>query len=228
MERSVILITGGSDGLGKEIAKLLVSRHTVVILSRSEEKTKAVAGELKCDYAVADVSNPVRLKSAIDKVLAKHQRLDCLVNCAGVWIEGDLETNNPLDIKMALEVNILGTILATQAVIPQMKKQQSGLVINISSQSGIYTKSQRSVYTASKWAITGFTKSLQAELEPQGIKVTGIYPGKFKSDMFQKAGVTKDFRDALDPAEIARGVEFILSLGKNTTVPELGIKFRGQ
>jgi len=224
----VIVITGGSDGLGKETAKLLIPKHTVVILSRSEEKTKTVASELNCDHAIADVSDPIQIHEATDDILARHQRIDCLINCAGVWIEGDLETNDPLDIKKALEINILGTILATQAVIPQMKKQKSGLIINISSQSGLYAKSKRSVYNSSKWAVTGFTKSLQAELEPQGIKVTGVYPGKFKSGLFQKAGIAKNLSDAPDPAEIARGIEFILSLGKNTTVPELGIKFLGQ
>jgi len=112
----------------------------------------------------------------------------------------------------------------TKAVVPAMKQQKSGLIININSQGGLYAKAERSVYTASKWAVTGFTKAMQPELAPFGIAVTGIYPGMLKTDMFNKMGIDKDMSKGLDTKEVAKTVEFLLSFDTPTTFPEIGIK----
>lgn len=163
-----ILISGGSDGLGKAIAKQLAAGNKVIILSPSEEKLRRAADEIGCDYKVCDVRNYAQVKRAIEGLGS----IDCLVNNAGLWIEGPLDENDPDYAKQVLDVNVLGVINLTKAVIPVMKKQQAGLIININSQGGFYAKAERSVYTAAKWAITGFTKAMQPELAPHGIAVT--------------------------------------------------------
>ena len=222
--KKVVLISGGSDGLGKAIAQNLTHEYRVVILSPTEEKLKKVAGEIGVDYIVADVTDYESLEKAVKRVVDKFKRIDCLVNNAGLWIQGELVDNNSEDIRKVINVNTLGAVYFSKAVIPQMKKQRSGLIINIISQAGIYHKAERTVYNASKWAITGFTKSLQPEVAKYGISVSGIYPGKMKTEMFKKMGIEKDMNDALDPIEVARTVKFLLETDTNVNFPEIGIK----
>ena len=220
----VVLISGGSDGLGKAIAQYLAKEYQVVILSPSEKKLKRVASELNVDYVVADVRDYQNLTKVVDTVIKKYRSIDCLINNAGLWIEGELDNNNPEDIRKVIEVNTLGSILLTKAVIPQMKKQKQGLIMNVNSQGGFYAKPERTVYTASKWGITGFTKSLQGELAKYGISVTGIYPGKMNTKLFEKMGIKKDMQDALNPIEVARVVKFLLETDYKVNFPEIGIK----
>lgn len=215
-----VLITGGSDGLGKAIAARLASKYKVVIVSTNEDKLKAVAEELGCAYKICDV----RDYSQAARTIAEIGAIDCLINNAGLWTQGPLDENDPERIHEVLEVNTLGVINMTKAVIPIMKQQQAGLIININSQAGLYAKAERGVYTASKWAITGFTKAIQPELAPHGIAVTGIYPGMMKTDMFNKMGIEKDMSKGLDTEEVAKTIEFLLSFDKPTMFPEIGIK----
>lgn len=215
-----ILITGGSDGLGKAIATKLSPNNKVYILSPHEEKLRKAAEELGCEYKVCDVRDYEQLQ----KIITEVGKVDCLINNAGLWIQDTLEENEPKYIQEVMDVNAVGTINATKAVIPAMKKQGSGLIINVISQAGWYAKAERSVYTASKWAVTGFTKAIQAELAPLGICVTGLYPGMLKTDMFAKMGIEKDMSKGLDTEEVARTVEFILDSKKPTVFMEIGLK----
>lgn len=215
-----ILISGGSDGLGKTIAAHLSANNKVIILSPNEEKLRKASEEIGCEYKVCDV----RDYAQVGKVVGELESVDCLVNNAGLWIEGALDDNDPDYAKQVLEVNVLGVINLTKAVAPLMKKQKAGLIININSQGGLYAKAERGVYTATKWAITGFTKAMQPELAPFGIAVTGLYPGKMKTDMFKKMGIDKKLDDGLDTQEVAKTVEFLLSFDKPTMFPEVGIK----
>ena len=149
--RKVILISGGSDGLGKSIAGYLANDCQVVILSPTESKLKKAAREIGVDFVVADVRNYKSLEKAVERVILKYNRVDCLVNNAGLWIQGELDDNKAEDIKDVIEVNNLGVVLFSKAVIPQMKKQKRGLIVNIISQGGLYAKPERAVYSAAKW-----------------------------------------------------------------------------
>ena len=201
----IIVVTGGSEGLGK-----------------------AAADEIGCDYFVCDVSDYKQVQKMVEEVINKYGRIDVLVNNAGLWIQGELETNEPDEIKRLIEVNTLGTILFSRAVIPQMKKQKSGLILNVISQAGLYGKAERTVYQASKWAITGFTKSLEMELSKHNIKVTGVYPGMMRTGIFENAGIEKDTTNGLDTKDIAQIIEFILSFDLPLTFPEIGFKHINQ
>jgi short-subunit dehydrogenase len=202
------------------IAARLTDNNKVIILSPNEDKLKAVAEELGCEYKVCDV----RDYSQIEKIVQDVGSIDCLINNAGLWIQGSLDDNDPERIHEVLEVNTLGVINMTKAVISGMKQQKSGLIININSQGGFYAKAERGVYTATKWAITGFTKAMQPELAPFGIAVTGLYPGMMKTEMFSKMGIEKDMSKGLDTEDVAKTVEFLLSFDKPTMFPEIGIK----
>ena len=222
--KKVILISGGSDGLGKALASKMVETHTVVILSHNFEKTKVTAEEIGCDFVSADVSDYLQVETAIAQVLEKYGQIDCLVNNAGVWIEGSLVTNSADDIARVLDVNTKGTIYLTKAVVSSMIEKQSGRIINVISQSGLHAKAERTVYHASKWAITGFTDSLRLELESQNISVCGFYPGAIKTDFFKKVGSTKDISKHLEVADAVYALEFMITAPDTVTIPELGIK----
>lgn len=112
----------------------------------------------------------------------------------------------------------------SKAVIPIMKKNQDGIIININSQAGINHKAERVVYNASKWGVTGFSKSLQDEVAKYGIRVTDIMPGMLKTDMFNKMNIKKNMKNGLDTKEVARLVEFIIETPKDVMIPEVGIK----
>lgn len=215
-----ILISGGSDGLGKAIASRLVKNNTVVILSPNEEKLRAAAEEIGCAYEVCDV----RYYEQIEKAVNKIGHVDCLINNAGLWLQGALDETDPERIREVLDVNTLGTINFTKAVMPTMKKQKSGVIINVISQAGLNARAGWPVYIASKWAITGFTKSMQQELEPFGISVTGLYPSTINTELFARAGVPKDVSKSLDPDDIAKTVEFLLSFENTLSFPEIGMK----
>lgn len=219
-----VVISGGSDGLGREIAALLSSENTVIILAKNKRKLIRVSKILGCDYVLCDVSKSASVNKAVGEIVKKHKRIDCLINNAGIWIQGELDTNDFADIQNVMNVNITGAIFMTKAAVTYMKKQKSGTIINVVSQAGLYGKAERAVYNASKFALSGFTKSMQPELAKYGIAVSGVYPGKMKTAFFGKSGVHKDMADGLDPAEVARMIVFILSFGGNIVFPEIGMK----
>ncbi len=219
-----MLISGGSEGLGRALAARFSKKYNVIILARNPARTEQAAKEIGCDFAVADVSDYGQLEQAVSKIIEKHGTIDCLINNAGIWIEGPLEKNDPERIKEVVDVNSTGTMLLTRAVLPHMKKAGKGKIINVISQAGLHGKAERSVYNASKWAITGFTRSLQAEFAGSGITVSGFYPGSMKTQLFAHGGVEKDPSKFMELKEAVRAVEFILDTPKGLTIPELGIK----
>jgi NADP-dependent 3-hydroxy acid dehydrogenase YdfG len=220
-----VLITGGSDGLGKITAeKLKAAGHNVTILSHSEEKTKAAAAELGCSYVVADVSDSEQVANAFAKAEGQNGSIDILINNAGVWLSGSLNQATPADIKRVIDVNTLGTIYCTQAVLRGMKQRKGGRIININSQAGIYAKAERTVYHASKWAVTGFTKALYQEVKPDGIAVVDFHPGAMATGLFSKANDMKDRSEALDPEIAAGALVYLCNLPDSVEVPEFGIE----
>lgn len=222
--KKIVVISGGSDGLGRAIAEKLQQSHTIIILARNEQKLKKTATALRCEYVVCDITKAEEVEHAVKTIDEKYHRVDVLINNAGVWTEGALETNTYEHIKHVFEVNTIGTIFLTKVIIPLMKKQKNGLIINIISQAGMYAKANRSVYHASKWALSGFTKCLERELSPHHIGVTGVYPGKLKTGMFEKTGISKNMADALPPTNVAAIIEFLLSLETDALIPEIGVK----
>jgi len=217
-----VLITGGSDGLGKLTAcKLKAAGFRVTILADKEDKLKAAAQEIGCDYVLADVSDAAAVKVAFQKA----GDIDILINNAGLWIQGELEENDPDRIKRVMEVNALGPIYCTQAVIPQMKKRKTGRIINIVSGAGLNAKAERAPYHASKWALTGFTKSMQAELKSFGIAVDGLYPGAMShTELFSAAGNTRDMSQAMDAALFADTIVYVCQLPPDIVASEFAIQ----
>lgn len=225
-----VVITGGNEGLGKAIAEILAKSggYDLHIIALDEKLLIKTAEEVGAKYYVCDVRDYLQIEETFKKILSLTGQIDILINNAGVWIpEIPLEENSHEDIKKVIETNSLGVIYATKAVVPIMKVQKSGTIIQINSQGGLESKANRSVYYPSKWLVTGFTKSMQAELEPFNIKVTGIYPAILNTKLFKKQGVEKDMNRALAPKEVAKAIKFILETEDSTYIPELRIKKLG-
>ena len=221
-----ILITGATTGLGFITAKQLLAdgNFTVTILGKDEAKAKAAAQELGCAYVVADVANNSQVEAAIAQAAEQGGNVDVLINNAGIWIQGLLEDNDPAIMHQVIEVNTLGVMYATRAVVPAMKNRKDGRIINVISQGGFYAKAERSVYTASKWAITGFTKCMQHELKPFNIGVVGFYPGAMDTPLFDKAGNGRDMSKALNPQQAAEALVYLCKQPSGIDIPEFGIQ----
>ena len=222
--KKTIIITGGSDGLGKTLTETFSKENNVIILATNEEKMNLVAKENNCFYKVCDVSNYDVVEKAINEIVKEYNKIDVLINNAGLWIQEELDVNNSNRIKSVIEVNLLGTINVSKAVIPSMKANKDGLIININSQAGINHKAERVVYNASKWGVTGFSKSLQDEVAKYGLRVTDVMPGMMKTEMFSRMNIEKNMVNGLDTKEVARLIQFIIDTPSDVMIPEIGIK----
>lgn len=220
----VIVITGGSEGLGKAIAKRLIKDNKIIIISNNEEKLKKTATEIQCDYVVCDVTNYKQIENAIDTILKKYINIDILINNAGVWLEGDLTENTFEKISNCIDVNTKGPIYMTKAVLPNMYKNKSGLIINVCSQASFDNDDYSIVYNASKWAMRGFNRSIQRDISKKGVKVTGFYPGFMQTNLFKKAGNDYDTSTGLEVEKVAKAIEYIINVDSDVIIPEMGIK----
>lgn len=219
-----IVITGGSDGLGKTLAESLVKENNVIILATNESKLKEVSKDNNCTYKVCDVSKYEKVEKCINEIKEEFNSIDVLINNAGLWIQEELDENDSDRINSVVDVNLLGVINCSKAVIPFMKQQKDGLIININSQAGINHKAERVVYNATKWGVTGFSKSLADEVAKYGIRVTNVMPGMMKTDMFNKMNIKKNMENGIDTKEVARLIKFIIETPKDVMIPEVGIK----
>ena len=208
----VVLITGASRGLGKALASELRNKYQIIITSENESELKSTAEELNLDFHVCDVSDYTQIDETVKYILEKYGRIDILINNAGVWIQGPLETNEPSYIKKVFEINTLGVIYMTRAVLPMMINNQSGTILIVNSVSGITAKPERTVYDSSKWALTGFTECLRQEVSKYKIKVLSLHPSLMNTSLFEKAGKLRDVQKAIEPGEVAKVVSYMISV----------------
>src|SRR3569833_310218 len=175
----VILITGASSGLGLATAKALAAQgHTVYGTSRDVKRITGVS----FTPLQMDVTDDASVKAAVDMVLKEQGHIDVLINNAGNGITGPLYAM-PVDAaKKQFEVNFFGVVRVVSAVLPSMIEHKQGLVINISSLAGLFGLPYQGLYSASKFAIQGYSESLRMELQNTGVRVTVLNPGDFKTD----------------------------------------------
>ena len=176
----VVLITGASSGIGKSIGEFLYQKgFSVYGTSRNPERVA------NSQFALLqlDVRNSESIKSCISEILIKSGRIDVVINNAGVGITGPLEEIPTTEIKNNFETNFFGPIEVMKAVLPQMRLQKSGLIINITSIAGYMGLPYRSVYSASKAALEIITESLRMEVKPFGIQITNVAPGDFATNI---------------------------------------------
>ena len=172
------VVTGAGGGIGREIARRLArDGMAVAVLDRDSTATLAAAAEIDGLGVAADVTSPEEVGRAVEAVLARFQKIDVLVNNAGVaWMGPALEM--PLEALQAmLRVNVEGVFIVSRAVLPHMIAQRAGSVVNLASWAGKTGNAFFAGYSASKFAVIGLTQSLAREMAPHGIRVNAICPG---------------------------------------------------
>ena len=173
----VVLITGASSGFGKATAERLAAKgYTVYGTSRNEVRHDNIR------FIVMDVRNQESVKAGVQKIVNESGKIDVVVNNAGMGIGGSLEMATNEEIEMQMGTNFRGCVNVCQAVLPQMRKQGGGQIINLSSIGGIMGLPYQGFYSASKFAIEGFTEALAAEVKGFGIKVSMVEPGDFATN----------------------------------------------
>lgn len=176
----VVVVSGGGRGIGRTIAERFAEEHAQVIALDLAFPTDLRAG---ITAIVADVTDPESVRSAIDRTLQLHDRIDVLVNNAGINVTGAVETLEPVRWKAAFDVNVLGTFLLSQAVIPAMKAAKRGRIINAASFAAIIPSIGAAAYGASKAAVVQFTRVLAGELGPWNVTVNAYAPGMIPTAM---------------------------------------------
>ncbi|KHD36755.1 short-chain dehydrogenase [Clostridium acetobutylicum] len=179
----VVLITGCSTGIGRELCKILYNKGcTVVATARKVENLKDLPAALKLPL---DVTKEESVYEAIKEVILNFHKIDILVNNAGYSVRGALEEVNVSDVKSMFNVNVFGIINMLQAVIPEMRKRKAGKIINIGSISGKFVQPINGAYCASKFAVEALSDALRLELSSYNIQTTVIEPGPIKTNFFK-------------------------------------------
>lgn len=171
----IIILTGGSSGIGKTTAEVLSTQHTVYELSRHGADNGAV------HHIDCDVTNPDACAAAVGHVLKSEGRVDVLISNAGMGIAGAIEFTPLSEAKRQFDVNFFGAMNITQAVLPAMRRQHHGRIIFVTSMTAVFSIPFQALYSASKAALTSFAMGLYNEVKPFGIEVCALLPGDVKT-----------------------------------------------
>jgi NAD(P)-dependent dehydrogenase (short-subunit alcohol dehydrogenase family) len=199
----VVLITGASSGIGRAIASYLHEKSYVVYGTSRNPK----GGEFPFAMVALDVTKKETITTAVAEVIAKEGRIDVLVNNAGKGITGPIEDTPTDEMRSNFETNFFGAIDVIKAVLPAMRKQGSGVVINVTSIAGYMGLPFRGIYSASKGAFELVTEALSMEVKPFGIRVVSVAPGDFATNIaagryhtpvFEDSAYKKVYRENLD------------------------------
>lgn len=202
MDQKVAVVTGSSSGIGFATSLLLARNgfHTYATM-RNLDKSKSILDiakkeKLPLEVIRLDVDDDKSVKDAVNKIVAEKKRIDVLVNNAGYGLVGCVEELSIDEVKAIFETNLFGIVRVTQAVLPTMRKQGSGIIVNVSSVAGRISFPVTPAYISTKFALEGLSESMKYELEQFGIKVILVEPGVIRTDF---SGNMKVARKATDP-----------------------------
>jgi len=200
-DNPVWLITGCSTGFGRELAKLVLERGwRAVVTARDASKIKDIAephGE-RALVLPLDVTNRAQIAEVVAQAKQRFGRIDALVNNAGYGYLAAIEEGEDAEVRAMFETNVFGLVDITKAVLPVMREQRSGLIVNVSSIGGLASFAATGYYHATKYAVEGLSETLAAEVKPLGIDVLIVEPGPFRTNwagasMKQSATVIDDY-----------------------------------
>ena len=231
----VVLVTGGSSGIGLATAKLFAERSYRVTILDIDSRGSRIASTLRskgmhCGFLKCDVSKESQVSSAVKRVAKKYGRIDILVNAAGIILIKPLEETSYAEFIRVVGINLGGTFLLCKHVIPIMKGQNGGSIVNVASISGHVGQAYHGIYGSTKGAIISLTRALAWDLAPQRIRVNTISPGVVDTPMLRKdialeaekrkvsaESVVRDraseqaLKRLADPSEIANAILFLAS-----------------
>lgn len=193
IQGTTVVITGATSGIGRATAlEFADAGAKVVVAGRREERLKELVAEVenKGHEALAvktDVADQMQVEGLIAKAIERFGKIDTLVNNAGVGIAASFAEQSLEEFKQVMNVNFWGAVYACKAVVPHMRENKNGLIVNISSIFGKRGMPYETAYSASKFALAGFSEALRAELMTENIDVSTIYPGAVQTEIFEAA-----------------------------------------
>ncbi len=222
MQGSRFLVTGGSQGIGAAVVELArKAGHEVVFTGRNERLIETVAGQtgahgLRADVAAGD-DNARTVKACLDRMGG----IDVLVNNAGYGYRAEIGALDIEAMKKVFDVNVFGLVDITNRVVPLMKAQASGDIVNVASTSGMKGAATGTPYGASKWAVRGITQCWQAELRPHGIRVTCVCPSEVQTDFGGNVG--RNNPNKLYAEDIGATIMAAFNMPRRVLWPELAV-----
>lgn len=230
--RKVAVVTGSSSGIGYEISLMLarngfLTYATMRNLNKSENIQSVASKEnLPIRINQLDVTDDISVKDAVKAILSETGRIDVLVNNAGYVLNGAFEDLAIDEIKTQYDTNVFGLIRTTQTVLPIMRRQNSGIIVNISSGAGRFGYPGQSAYISTKFAVEGLSESMSYELEPFGIKVVVVEPGVIRTNIVNGMVVAKKSQDPNSPyLQIIQKMATVLeNMMENGSPPDLVAK----
>ena len=225
LENKVAIITGGTRGIGLETARLFLENKAKVIIFGSKKESIETAKEklkkegLELEGYYPNLSNPDEVNETIKKIYDEYGHIDILINNAGISANKKIEDTTSIDFENIMDLNVNAIFNTTKAVVPYMKDNNGGVILNTSSMVSIYGQPSGVGYPTSKFAVNGLTKSLARELAPSNIRVNAVAPGITKTDMV--ASLPKEMIEPLiktiplgrigEPRDIANAFLFLAS-----------------
>lgn len=231
----VIIITGASSGIGEAAARLLGDMGAIVILcGRNQKRLKKITAEIKekeqkASYHVLDVTAYEDFQKTVQTVLDVHGRIDVLINNAGVMLLSPVCDGNVKEWHEMIDVNLNGVLHGTAAVLPALRKQKDGMILNVISTAAYRVMENSAVYSATKHAVKAFSEGLRKEESDNGIRVCLIAPGPTKTGLLQHIS-SRNIQHSLqqhvdeyglEAADIAEAIAYQISVGKHACVNEL-------
>jgi NAD(P)-dependent dehydrogenase (short-subunit alcohol dehydrogenase family) len=219
------LVTGGSSGIGLAIARMLRDEgFDLTLVSRRPERIEAAAAELGAAAVAANVAEA----EECERIVAEHRdrfgRLDVLVNSAGIGILGRVEELPAKSLDLQLDVNLRGLFLVTQAAIPLLRESR-GWIVNLASIAGTLPTPELATYGATKAAVIALTRSLNEELDVDGVRAIALCPGFVDTPMARWSGVEP--AEMIRPEDCAEVVRMCLRLSPNARIPQVVIERTG-
>lgn len=243
----VVLITGASSGIGAKTASALsrLGFHVYGGSRRGGTRSEQENGGF-LDMLVLDVTDAASVQNAVDYVLAREDRIDILINCAGIGIAGAVEDCAGEDALRQMDTNYIGMIRMIRAVLPNMRQRRQGLIINIGSVGGIFSIPFQTLYSSSKVAVEALTEGLRIELKPFNVKATLVEPGDIKTGftaarIFTQASsgsaygapfrhaiaqMEHDEQNGMDPGAIADAIIRLIQLKNPPVRRVVGLKYK--
>jgi NAD(P)-dependent dehydrogenase (short-subunit alcohol dehydrogenase family) len=207
-KQKVWLITGASKGMGLQLVNLILSLgHKVIATSRNKASLeKGVTSNRENLFSLeTDITSDHEVKKTVDLAIAHFGRIDVVVNNAGYSLVGSMEEMSDEEFRSTMDVNLFGTVNIIRNVMPYLRKQGSGHIINISSNAGYVGFANAASYNAAKFGVIGLTEALAQEVKPFGINVTVVAPGQFRTEFMNSIQYVKNRIDVygIDEAEKA-------------------------
>ena len=222
-----MIVTGGGRGLGEAVCQTLSSAGaSVVVADIRFSLAQKVAYELQAsgNDAIAmllDVTNEEQVEAAVQKIIAQYGRLDALINNAGTDVTLSIEELPITDWDQVLAVNLRGPFIMSKFILPVMKEQGNGHIINVVSTAAKRAWANASAYHASKWGLLGFSHALHVEARPHNIKVTALVAGGMRTPFLLDRFPDIDVDTLQDPKNVAETIRFLLSTPAGTVIPEM-------